>query len=162
MIILKTNIGDIEIELESKKAPITSKNFISYVKDNFFNNTIFHRVIDNFMIQGGGFTEDMQQKTSKASIKNEAKNGLKNEKYSVSMARTADPDSATSQFFINVNDNNFLDYPGQDGYGYCVFAKVIKGMEIVDKIAKVETINLGGHSDVPADSIIIKKAYIKD
>lgn len=162
MIILETNMGDIEIELNPEKAPITSENFINYVKDDFFNNTIFHRVIDKFMIQGGGFTEDMQQKPTKDSIKNEADNGLKNNKYSVAMARTTDPNSATSQFFINVIDNNFLDHPGQDGWGYCVFGQVKKGMQVVDKIAKVEIINIGSHADVPADPVIIKKAYIKD
>lgn len=162
MITLNTNIGDIEIEIDSEKAPITSNNFIEYVKEGFFDGTIFHRVIDNFMIQGGGLTEDMQQKATKPSIKNESSNGLKNEKYTIAMARTAAPDSATAQFFINVNDNNFLDYPGQDGHGYCVFGKVISGMKVVDKIAKVETISLGMHSDVPADAIIIKKAYVKD
>ena len=162
MIILETNMGEIHISVDAEKAPISSKNFTDYVEDGFFDGTIFHRVIPNFMIQGGGMTEDMQQKTTKANIENEAKNGLKNVKYSVAMARTMAPHSASSQFFINVADNQFLDFPGQDGWGYCVFGEVIAGQDIVDKIEKVETINLGGHSDVPGEAIIITKASIKD
>jgi len=155
-------MGEIHITLDAEKAPITVKNFTDYVEDGFFDDTIFHRVIKNFMIQGGGMTEDMQQKTTMASIENEAKNGLKNIKYSIAMARTTAPNSASSQFFINVADNDFLNYPGQDGWGYCVFGKVISGQEVVDKIQIVETINLGGHADVPANPIVINKAFIKE
>ena len=162
MIILETNMGEIHINVDAEKAPITAKNFTDYVEDGFFDGTIFHRVIPNFMVQGGGMTEDMQQKTTKANIENEAKNGLKNVKYSLAMARTAAPHSASSQFFINVNDNQFLDFPGQDGRGYCVFGEVVAGKDVVDKLEKVETINLGGHSDVPGEAIMIIKASIKD
>ena len=162
MIILDTSMGEIHITLDAEKAPITVKNFTDYVEDGFFDDTIFHRVIENFMIQGGGMTADMQQKTTKASIENEAKNGLKNKKYSIAMARTMEPHSASSQFFINVADNEFLNYPGQDGWGYCVFGKVISGQEVVDKIQLVETINLGGHADVPADPVVINKASIQE
>ena len=162
MIILETNMGEIHITVDAEKAPISTKNFTDYVEDGFFDGTIFHRVIPNFMIQGGGMTEDMQQKTTKANIENEAKNGLKNVKYSVAMARTMAPHSASSQFFINVADNQFLDFPGQDGWGYCVFGEVVAGQDIVDKIEKVETINLGGHSDVPGETVIITKASIKE
>ena len=162
MIILETNMGEIHITVDAEKAPITSKNFTDYVEDGFFDGTIFHRVIPNFMIQGGGMTEDMQQKTTKENIENEAKNGLKNVKYSVAMARTMAPHSASSQFFINVADNQFLDFPGQDGWGYCVFGEVVAGQDIVDKIEKVETINLGGHADVPGEAVIITKASIKE
>ena len=161
MIILKTNMGEIHINVNAEKAPITAKNFIDYVEDGFFDGTIFHRVIPNFMVQGGGMNEEMQQKPTKANIENEAKNGLRNVKYSVAMARTSAPHSASSQFFINVNDNQFLDFPGQDGWGYCVFGEVVAGMDVVDKIEKVETISLGGHSDVPGEAVIIIKASIK-
>ena len=147
MVILETNMGEIHINVDADKAPITAKNFIDYVEDGFFEGTIFHRVIPNFMIQGGGMTEDMQQKPTKATIENEAKNGLKNNKYSVAMARTMAPHSASSQFFINVADNQFLDFPGQD---------------VVDKIQSVETLNLGGQDDVPANPIIITKAFVQD
>jgi len=162
MVILETNMGAIHITLEIEKAPITAKNFTDYVKDGFFKDTIFHRVIPNFMIQGGGMTEEMQQKPTKATIENEAKNGLKNKKYSVAMARTMDPHSASSQFFINVADNQFLDFPGKDGWGYCVFGEVVKGQEVVDKIQSVETLKLGVHADVPASPIIITKAFVQD
>ena len=162
MIILETNMGEIHINVDADKAPISAKNFTDYVEDGFFDGTIFHRVIPGFMVQGGGMTEDMQQKPTKANIENEAKNGLKNVKYSLAMARTAAPHSASSQFFINVNDNQFLDFPGQDGWGYCVFGEVVTGKDVVDKIEKVETINLGGHSDVPGEAVIIIKASIKD
>ena len=140
---IKTNHGSLVIELNEKAAPITVKNFESYVNKGFFNDTIFHRIIDGFMIQGGGFTKDMSQKQTDAPIKNEADNSLKNEKYSVAMARTQDPDSASSQFFINVNDNNFLDFPGQD---------------VVDKIAKVSTGSANGHQDVPNENVIREEA----
>ena len=162
MIILETNMGEIHINVDADKAPISAKNFTDYVEDGFFDGTIFHRVIPGFMVQGGGMTEDMQQKTTKSNIENEAKNGLKNVKYSLAMARTAAPHSASSQFFINVNDNQFLDFPGQDGWGYCVFGEVVVGKDVVDKIEKVETINLGGHSDVPGEAVMIIKASIKD
>jgi cyclophilin family peptidyl-prolyl cis-trans isomerase len=156
--VINTSKGNIVIETYPEKAPITVKNFESYVNKGFYNATIFHRVIDGFMIQGGGFTKDMSQKQTDAPIKNEADNGLKNEKYSVAMARTQDPDSASSQFFINVNDNNFLDFPGQDGSGYCVFGKVIEGQDVVDKIAKVSTGSANGHQDVPNGNVIIEEA----
>jgi peptidyl-prolyl cis-trans isomerase B (cyclophilin B) len=162
MVILDTSMGQIHITLDAKKAPVTVKNFTDYVEDGFFDDTIFHRVIPNFMIQGGGMTADMQQKTTKASIENEAKNSLKNKKYSIAMARTMAPHSASSQFFINVADNDFLNYPGQDGWGYCVFGEVIFGQEVVDKIQLVETINLGGHADVPAEPVVINKASIQE
>jgi peptidyl-prolyl cis-trans isomerase B (cyclophilin B) len=162
MVILQTSMGEIHITLDAEKAPITVKNFTDYVEDGFFDDTIFHRVIPNFMIQGGGMTEDMQQKTTKASIENEAKNDLKNNKYSIAMARTMAPHSASSQFFINVADNDFLNYPGQDGWGYCVFGEVISGQEVVDKIQLVETINLGGHANVPAEPVVINKALIQE
>ena len=161
MIIFETNMGDIHITVDSEKAPISAKNFTDYVESGFFDETIFHRVIKNFMIQGGGFTQDMSQKPTNAEIENEAKNGLKNSKYSLSMARTAAPHSASSQFFINTKDNSFLDYPGQDGWGYCVFGEVVEGFDVVDKINEVSTDNKGGHGDVPNDSVIVTKAYIK-
>jgi len=162
MVILETSMGEIHITLDAKKAPITVKNFTDYVEDGFFDDTIFHRVIPNFMIQGGGMTEDLQQKSTKASIENEANNGLKNNKYSIAMARTTAPHSASSQFFINVADNEFLNYPGQDGWGYCVFGEVVSGQEVVDKIQLVETINLGGHSNVPGEPVVINKAFIQE
>ena len=158
--VIDTSKGNIVIEIYPKKAPITVKNFESYVNKGFYNNTIFHRVIDGFMIQGGGFTKDMAQKQTDAPIQNEASNGLKNEKYTIAMARTQDPDSASSQFFINVNNNNFLDYPGQDGAGYCVFGKVIEGQDVVDKIAKVTTGSSGMHQDVPNEPVIIEEASV--
>ena len=159
--VISTTKGNIVIETYPDKAPITVKNFESYVNKGFYDNTIFHRVIDGFMIQGGGFTKDMSQKQTDAPIKNEANNGLKNEKYSIAMARTSIPDSATSQFFINVNDNNFLDYPGQDGAGYCVFGKVIKGQDVVDKIAKLKTRVKNGMGDVPIKTIKINSIKVK-
>jgi len=162
MVILETNLGEIHIKVNANKAPITAKNFTNYVAEGFFEGTIFHRVISNFMIQGGGMTEDMQEKSTKATIENEAKNGLKNNKYSIAMARTMSPHSASSQFFINVTDNQFLDFPGQDGWGYCVFGEVVDGQDVVDKIQSVETMNLAGHADVPASPIIISKAYVQD
>lgn len=161
MIILTTNMGDIHLELNTEKAPISSENFINYVKDGFYDGTIFHRVIKNFMVQGGGFTEDMSEKSTQSEIKNEADNGLKNSKYTVAMARTMAPHSASSQFFINTAENAFLDYPGQDGWGYCVFGEVVKGQKVVDKINAVATSNNGPHADVPAEAVIIEKASIK-
>ena len=154
---IKTNLGSFTLELDEEKAPISSKNFKDYVEKGFYNGTIFHRVIDGFMIQGGGFDSDMSQKETDSPIKNEASNGLKNEKYTVAMARTSIPDSATSQFFINTSDNSFLDYPGQDGAGYCVFGKVTEGFDIVDKINSVQTGSNNGHQDVPVEPVIIKE-----
>lgn len=155
MITISTNLGNIVLELDADKAPITVKNFLSYAKSGYYNDTIFHRVIDGFMIQGGGFEASMQQKATENPIKNEASNGLKNNKYTIAMARTSIPDSATSQFFINANNNDFLNYPGQDGWGYCVFGKVTDGTDVVDKIQKVATGNSGGHQDVPREPVII-------
>jgi cyclophilin family peptidyl-prolyl cis-trans isomerase len=154
---IKTNLGSFTLELDEEKAPISSKNFKDYVEKDFYNGTIFHRVIDEFMIQGGGFDLDMSQKETDSPIKNEASNGLKNEKYTVAMARTSIPDSATSQFFINTSDNSFLDYPGQDGAGYCVFGKVTEGFNIVDKINSVQTGSNNGHQDVPVEPVIIEE-----
>ena len=154
---IKTNLGSFTLELDEEKAPISSKNFKDYVKKGFYNGTIFHRVIDGFMIQGGGFDLDMSQKETDSPIKNEANNGLKNEKYTVAMARTSIPDSATSQFFINTSNNSFLDYPGQDGAGYCVFGKVTEGFDIVDKINSVQTGSNNGHQDVPVEPVIIEE-----
>jgi peptidyl-prolyl cis-trans isomerase B (cyclophilin B) len=162
MVKLHTNHGVITLQLDAEKAPVTVKNFEDYVSSGHFNGTIFHRVIDNFMIQGGGFEPGMMQKPVKAPIKNEAANGLTNDKYTVAMARTSDPQSATAQFFINTKDNSFLNYsaPNPQGYGYCVFGKVVEGMDVVDKIGKVSTGNIGGHGDVPKEDVIITKAEI--
>lgn len=158
MPLFKTSLGSFKIALDEENAPITAKNFLDYVNSGFFNGTIFHRVINSFMIQGGGFTPDMKQKETNAPIKNESNNGLKNESYTVAMARTSIPDSATSQFFINVANNDFLNHPGQDGYGYCVFGKVIEGMDTIDKIKSVATGNHpSGHQDVPLETIIIEE-----
>ena len=159
-VLLKTNMGDITLELDEKKAPITVKNFLNYVKKGHYEGTIFHRVIDNFMIQGGGMDKDMNAKSSSKAIKNEAFNGLANEVGTIAMARTSDPHSATAQFFINVNNNSFLNHKSKtaSGYGYAVFGKVVKGMTVVNRIKKVKTHNSGYHSNVPVSSIIIKKA----
>ncbi len=157
MIKIKTSVGSFTLELNKEKAPITVENFLSYVNKGFYNDTIFHRVIDGFMIQGGGFDKNMNQKETDAPIKNEANNGLKNETYTIAMARTSIPDSATSQFFINVGNNSFLDYPGQDGAGYCVFGKVIEGADVVNKIKSTSTESSNGHQDVPTDPIIIEE-----
>ncbi len=159
-VLLTTNLGAIKIELDEVKAPATVENFLSYVKSEHYNGTIFHRVIDGFMIQGGGFEPGMKQKPTNEPVANEAKNGLKNERYSIAMARTSDPHSATAQFFINTTDNSFLDYPGQDGWGYCVFGKVVEGKEIVDKIKAVKTSRAGMFQDVPVENVIIEKAEI--
>lgn len=155
---LHTNLGTIKIELDAKNAPKTVENFLSYVRSGHYNNTIFHRVIDGFMIQGGGFEPGMNQKKTNAPVENEANNGLSNEKYSIAMARTSDPHSATAQFFINVNDNDFLDYPGQDGWGYCVFGEVAEGKDVVDQIKRVKTGRAGMHADVPVEDVVIEKA----
>ncbi|GAB7561990.1 peptidylprolyl isomerase [Methylobacillus methanolivorans] len=162
MIKLHTNFGEITLELDEEKAPITAANFIEYVKDGFYDNTIFHRVIDGFMIQGGGFTADMQQKPTNATIKNEANNGLQNKTYTIAMARTPAPDSASSQFFINVSDNDFLNFtaPTSQGWGYAVFGKVVAGTEVVDQIKKVKTGSKNGHQDVPLEPVIIERAEI--
>ena len=159
MVKLHTNKGIITLQLDAEKAPITVQNFLDYVNSGFYANTIFHRVIPNFMIQGGGFEPGMKQKPTKAPIKNEAANGLKNEIYSIAMARTGDPHSATAQFFINTKTNGFLDYPGQDGWGYCVFGKVVEGMDVVDAIGKVKTGSSGFFQDVPKEDVVITKAY---
>jgi len=160
MVKLHTNKGIITLQLDAEKAPNTVKNFLDYVNSGFYSNTIFHRVIPNFMIQGGGFESGMKQKKTNAPIKNEAANGLKNDNYTVAMARTGDPHSATAQFFINVKDNGFLNYPGQDGWGYCVFGKVVEGKEVVDAIRSVKTGNRSGFQDVPLEDVIITKAEV--
>ena len=159
-VLLTTNHGDIKLELYADKAPKTVENFLNYVKAGHYDGTIFHRVIDNFMIQGGGFEPGMKQKPTNAPVENEAKNGLKNEAYTVAMARTSDPHSASAQFFINVKNNSFLDYPGQDGWGYCVFGEVVEGRDVVDKIRAVQTTRSGMFSDVPAQNVVIEKAEI--
>jgi peptidyl-prolyl cis-trans isomerase A (cyclophilin A) len=161
MVIFSTNYGDIKLELLPVEAPITVENFLKYVDDGFFDGTIFHRVIPGFMIQGGGFTEEMDQKPTLAPIKNEADNGLKNMRGTLSMARTQVVDSATTQFFINVADNDFLDHGARD-FGYAVFAKVADGMEVIDRIAKVKTGNHGGHQNVPVDAVVILSAKRAD
>lgn len=162
MIKLETNKGDITVELYEDKAPVTAKNFVKYVEDGFYDGTIFHRVIDGFMIQGGGFDQDMKQKDTRNPIKNEADNGLTNDKYTLAMARTQDPDSATAQFFINVNDNNFLNFKNKSisGWGYAVFGKVTAGQDVVDEIKGVETGNHGFHQDVPKEPVVILKATV--
>ena len=158
-VLLETNYGDITIELDKEKAPVSVENFLSYVDTGFYDGTIFHRVIDNFMIQGGGFTPNMEQKKTKNPIKNEAKNGLLNEVGTIAMARTNIVDSATSQFFINVNNNDFLDHKGDNpsGFGYAVFGKVVEGMPVVNRIKAASTTNKSGSQDVPKEPIIIKK-----
>jgi peptidyl-prolyl cis-trans isomerase B (cyclophilin B) len=156
MPIIKTSLGDITIELDHVKAPISAQNFETYAKDGHYDGTVFHRVIPGFMIQGGGMDADMSQKKTRASIKNESSNGLKNKKYTLAMARTNVPDSATSQFFINTKDNGFLDKAeSQDGVGYAVFGKVTDGTDIVDKIEKVRTGSKSGHRDVPVEAVTI-------
>ena len=158
-VLISTTNGDIEIELDPVKAPISTENFLKYVDSGFYSNTIFHRVIPGFMVQGGGFTADMQQKAPKEPIKNEADNGLRNLRGTIAMARTADKDSATSQFFINVADNAFLDH-GQRDFGYAVFGKVIKGMDVVDKMSQVKTDNVGPYQNVPTTPIVILSAKV--
>jgi peptidyl-prolyl cis-trans isomerase B (cyclophilin B) len=162
MVKLHTNHGVISIELDDKSAPLTVANFLQYVKDGHYTNTVFHRVIDNFMIQGGGFEPGMKQKPTRAPVKNEADNKLKNAKYTVAMARTSDPHSASAQFFINVADNDFLNHtaPNPQGWGYCVFGKITGGTEIVDKIKDVKTGNKGMHQDVPVQDVVIEKAEV--
>jgi peptidyl-prolyl cis-trans isomerase B (cyclophilin B) len=159
---LTTNFGDITLELFEDKAPKTVANFVSYVEDGFYDNTIFHRVINGFMIQGGGFTADMEQKDTKATIENEANNGVANEAGTIAMARTQDPHSATAQFFINVSNNTFLNHTSEsvNGWGYCAFGKVVEGMDVIDKIKAVQTGNNGFHQDVPVESVVIEKAVM--
>ena len=159
-VLLTTNHGNMKIELDAEKAPKTVANFLAYVESGHYDNTIFHRVINGFMIQGGGFAPGMKQKDTQDPIENEAKNGLKNDMYTLAMARTSAPHSASSQFFINVANNSFLDYPGQDGWGYCVFGKVTEGTDIVDKIKGVKTTRAGMHADVPVEDVVIIKAEI--
>ncbi len=162
MIKLQTNHGDITIELNTEKAPISAANFAQYVTEGHYDNTVFHRVIDSFMIQGGGFSPGMKQKATREQIKNEADNGLTNDLYTVAMARTSDPHSASAQFFINTKDNDFLNHtsPTPQGWGYCVFGKVTAGMDVVDKIGKVKTGTSGFHQDVPVDDVVIQKATV--
>ena len=162
MVTLKTNFGDITLELFEDKAPKTVENFLSYVKEGFYDDTIFHRVIDGFMIQGGGFTADMDQKDTKDTIENEANNGVANEIGTIAMARTNDPHSATAQFFINVGNNSFLNHTSEsvNGWGYCAFGKVTDGMDVVEKIKSVKTGSSGYHQDVPVEPVVIEKAVV--
>lgn len=162
--LLKTSMGDITIELNAEKAPITAENFKSYVEKGFYDGVIFHRVINGFMVQGGGFEPGMIQKETDAPIQNEANNGLKNTKYTLAMARTMDPHSASAQFFINVADNSFLDFKSEtaDGWGYAVFGEVVEGQEVVDRIKSVPTTFRAGHQDVPTEDVIIEKATMID
>jgi peptidyl-prolyl cis-trans isomerase B (cyclophilin B) len=160
MIKLHTNHGTITLELDADKAPKTVANFIDYAQAGHYDGTIFHRVIDGFMIQGGGFEPGMKQKPTREPVENEAKNGLKNERGTIAMARTSAPHSATAQFFINVSDNGFLDYPGQDGWGYCVFGRISEGMDVVEKIRGVKTGRSGFHQDVPVEDVIIERAEV--
>ena len=159
-LLMTTNKGNITIELDDEKAPKTVANFLDYVNKGHFTNTIFHRVIKDFMIQGGGFEPGMKQKATDATVENEAKNGLKNDKYTLAMARTSAPHSASAQFFINTKDNGFLNYPGQDGWGYAVFGKVTSGQEVVEEINNVKTTRSGMHSDVPVDPVVIEKVEV--
>lgn len=158
MVEMKTSAGEIVIELYADKAPKSAENFAQYVKDGFYDGTVFHRVIDGFMVQGGGFDVQMNQKATREPIENEASNGLKNEPGTLAMARTADPHSATAQFFINLVPNTFLDHPSRDGWGYAVFGKVVQGMDVVEKIGKVPTTNRGFHQNVPAEPVVIESA----
>jgi peptidyl-prolyl cis-trans isomerase B (cyclophilin B) len=159
---LQTSMGEVVIELDTVKAPVTAENFLQYVRDGFYDNTVFHRVINGFMVQGGGFEPGLKQKPVRAAIENEAGNGLKNDAYTVAMARTSDPHSATAQFFFNVVNNNFLNFraASADGFGYCVFGKVVEGRDVIDKIKAVPTGNRGFHQDVPAEDVVIQKAEI--
>jgi peptidyl-prolyl cis-trans isomerase B (cyclophilin B) len=159
-VLITTNMGNITAELDADKAPKTVANFIEYANKGHYNNTIFHRVIPDFMVQGGGFEPGMKQKPAEQTVENEAKNGLKNDKYTLAMARTSDPHSASAQFFINTKNNSFLDYPGQDGWGYAVFGKVTEGNDVVDKINKVKTTRSGMFADVPAEPVIIEKVEV--
>ncbi|MEN3354006.1 MAG: peptidyl-prolyl cis-trans isomerase [Betaproteobacteria bacterium] len=160
MVKLHTNLGVVGLELDAENAPATVANFLQYVKNGFYDNTVFHRVIDGFMIQGGGFEPGMKQKSTDKPVKNEADNGLKNDRYTVAMARTSDPHSATAQFFINVADNAFLNHtaPTAQGWGYCVFGRIVEGKEVVDKMKKVLTGSRGMHQDVPVEDVVIERA----
>ncbi len=162
MVKLHTNHGAITLELDAARAPETVKNFLAYVASGHYANTVFHRVIDGFMVQGGGFEPGMKQKPTRATVQNEANNGLKNERYTVAMARTADPHSASAQFFINVADNGFLNHKAQtpDGWGYCVFGRVVEGQDVVDKIKGVKTGKRGAHGDVPSEDVILERAEV--
>jgi len=162
MVRLHTNFGIIALDLDAERAPETVKNFLAYVESGFYSNTLFHRIIDGFMVQGGGFEPGMRQKPTQKTIKNEAGNGLKNDRYTIAMARTSEPHSASSQFFINLKDNDFLNHtaPSSQGWGYCVFGKVVQGQDIVDKIKRVKTGNRGGHADVPVEDVVIEKAEV--
>jgi len=162
MVRLHTNFGIIALELDAERAPETVKNFLAYVESGFYSNTVFHRVIDGFMVQGGGFEPGMRQKSVQGSIKNEAGNGLKNDRHTIAMARTSEPHSASSQFFINVKDNDFLNHtaPSSQGWGYCVFGKVVEGRDVVDKIKGVRTGKRGSHGDVPVEDVVIEKAEV--
>ena len=162
-VVLHTNMGDIKIALNEEKAPISSQNFLDYSKSGFYNRTIFHRVIDGFMIQGGGMESGLKEKKTEKPIKNEANNGLSNKKGTIAMARTSDPHSATAQFFINVNDNDFLDFKAEtmQGWGYAVFGEVVEGMDVVDKIRKVKTGTYGYHQDVPKEDVIIQSVSVE-
>jgi peptidyl-prolyl cis-trans isomerase B (cyclophilin B) len=164
MVVLHTNHGDITLELDATRAPKTVANFLEYVRSGHFDNTLFHRVIDGFMIQGGGFAPGLKQKSTRAPVENEAVNGLKNSRYTVAMARTNDPHSATAQFFVNVADNDFLNHksPDASGWGYCVFGRVVKGTEVVDRIKAVPTGDRGMHQNVPKDDVVIERAEITD
>jgi peptidyl-prolyl cis-trans isomerase B (cyclophilin B) len=164
MIILHTNYGDINIELDFENTPITAKNFLDYANSGHYDGTLFHRIINGFMIQGGGFSVDMQQKTTMSPIKNEANKGEKNKRGTIAMARTSDPHSATSQFFINVVDNDFLNFTSEssNGWGYCVFGKVTEGLEVVDQIKQVATTTRSGHQNVPVEPVMIEKVTIKE
>ena len=164
MITFRTTMGDFSVELDFDKAPITSENFLSYAKEDFFNDTVFHRVINGFMVQGGGMTSDMRHKESKAPIENEADNGLQNKIGTVAMARTSDPHSASTQFFINVANNDFLNHTSKDiqGWGYAVFGNVVEGMDVIEKIKEVQTGSVMGHQDVPVDPIEITETIISD
>lgn len=164
MITLHTNYGDIELELDFEKAPKTAANFRQYAADGFYDGTIFHRVINNFMVQGGGFTENMEQKKTNPAIENEADNGLTNDTGTIAMARTSDPNSATAQFFINVKDNDFLNHKSKtaQGWGYCVFGKVSKGIDVVNKIKNVKTGSNGMHQDVPLETVVIERVTVQD
>ncbi|HZI84961.1 MAG TPA: peptidylprolyl isomerase [Casimicrobiaceae bacterium] len=164
MVVLHTNLGDITLELDAKRAPKTVANFLEYVRSGHFDNTLFHRVIDGFMIQGGGLTPELKQKPTREPIQNEADNGLKNSRYSVAMARTGDPHSATAQFFINVADNDFLNHrsPDAKGWGYCVFGRVAAGTDVVDRIKAVTTADRGMHQNVPRDDVVIERAEVTE
>ncbi|HID50141.1 MAG TPA: peptidylprolyl isomerase [Chromatiales bacterium] len=164
MIKLNTNFGTIVLELDADKAPRTVENFLQYANDGFYDGTLFHRVIDGFMIQGGGMEPGMKEKRTRAPVKNEADNGLKNERGTIAMARTPDPDSATAQFFINLKDNDFLNFraPTPDGWGYCVFGKVVEGMDVVDRIKGVKTGSQGHHQDVPIEDVIIESVEVEE